>query len=64
MNPGIVILEYTHAITEEIIHWLKTLVIQYFQVVSFWAHIVAEPRPDQLNQLQIKTLPPQVCGGV
>ena len=46
MNPGIVILEYARAIREE---------------KMFWAHIVAEPRPDQLNQPQITALPPKAC---
>ena len=46
------------------IHWCKNLLIQYIQVVSwphFLAHNVTEPRPEQLKQPQIITLPPQAC---
>ena len=63
MDRGIVILGYVRAIRKEKkFHGWKNLVIQYIQVVvSFWAHNVDEPRPDQLKQPQIMTLPPQAC---
>ena len=44
---------------------MEKLVIQYIHIVRavnmFWADNDAEPRPDQLNQPQIITLPPQAC---
>ena len=52
MNRGIVILEYDPAIREEQIHWKKLVSI---------IRQSAEPRPDQLKQPQIITLPLQAC---
>ena len=52
MNLSIVVLEYSRASREEIIHWWDNLVIQYIQELCW----LAVPRPDQLKQPQIITL--------
>merc|ERR1712035_273013 len=54
MNPGIVILEYVRTIRG------KNCSFSVFDLI-FWAHNVAEPRPEQLKKTQIITLPPQAC---
>lgn len=62
LNLGIVILEFAHAIREEknpLMEKPGHSVYSGSQLTYiFWAHNVTEPRPDQLKQPQIVTLPP------
>lgn len=62
MNPSIVILQYARAIREEK-KYIDVITWSFRESVDLilWAHTVAEPRHDQLQQPQLPALPPQAC---